>query len=62
LLILPDLSLPPLEFCFGASPIQAEKSLPDRNAFGSATLATSAVGRRREADDFDVRHGGSPNT
>jgi hypothetical protein len=28
LLILPSLSLPPLEFCFG-SPIQAEKSRPD---------------------------------
>src|SRR5579863_10560420 len=32
-----------LEFCFGTSPIQAEKSLPDRKAFGSATLATRAV-------------------
>src|SRR6186997_1487174 len=40
LLILPSLSLPPLECCFGTSPIQAEKSLPDRNALGSATLAT----------------------
>jgi hypothetical protein len=37
LLILPSLSLPPLEFCFGTSPIQAEKCLPDRKAFGSAT-------------------------
>jgi hypothetical protein len=35
--------LPPLECCFGTSPIQAEKSRPDRKAFGSATLATSAV-------------------
>jgi hypothetical protein len=43
LLMLPSLSLPPLEFCFGTSPIQAEKSLPDRNAFGSAMLATRAV-------------------
>jgi hypothetical protein len=43
LLILPSLSLPPLEFCLGTSPIQAEKSLPDRNIFGSATLATRAV-------------------
>jgi hypothetical protein len=43
LLILPSLSLPPHEFCFGTSPIQAEKSLPDRNAFGSAMLATRAV-------------------
>jgi len=25
---LPSLSLPPLEFCFGTSPIQAEKSRP----------------------------------
>jgi hypothetical protein len=31
-----------LEFCFGTSPIQAEKSRPDRNAFGSAMLATNA--------------------
>ena len=43
--MLLSLSLPPLEFCLGTSPIQAEKSLllPDRNAFGSATLATRAV-------------------
>src|SRR5262245_57119389 len=41
--MLPSLSLPPLEFCLGTSPIQAEKSRPDRKAFGSATLATSAV-------------------
>src|SRR5215471_6778445 len=39
----PNLSLPPLEFCLGTSPIQAEKSRPDRNALGSATQATSAV-------------------
>src|SRR5262249_8752027 len=41
--MLPSLSLPPLECCFGTSPIQAEKSLPDRKAFGSATLAIRAV-------------------
>src|SRR5271154_2808446 len=41
--MLPSFSLPPLEFCFGTSPIQAEKSRPDRNAFGSAMLATRAV-------------------
>src|SRR5437867_6215902 len=41
--MLPSLSLPPLECCFGTSPIQAEKSLPDRKAFGLATLATRAV-------------------
>src|SRR6516164_2411990 len=35
--------LSPLEFCFGTTPIQAEKSRPDRNAFGSAMLATRAV-------------------
>ena len=35
--------LAPLECCFGTSPIQAEKSRPDRKAFGSATLATRAV-------------------
>src|ERR1700720_4342654 len=43
LVILPSLSLPPLEFCFGTSPIHAEKSRPDRKAFGSATVATKAV-------------------
>jgi hypothetical protein len=42
LLILPSLSLPPLEFCFGTSPTQAEKSRPDRKAFGSAMLGTKA--------------------
>ena len=41
--MLPSFSRPPLEFCFGTRPIQAEKSRPDRNAFGSATLATNAV-------------------
>src|SRR5215467_15840363 len=41
--MLPSLSLPPLEFCFGTSPIQAEKSRPDRNALGSPMLATRAV-------------------
>src|SRR6266436_6834340 len=41
--MLPSLSLPPLECCFGTSPIQAEKFRPDRKAFGSATLATKAV-------------------
>src|SRR6185369_12095476 len=41
--MLPSLSLPPLEFCLGTSPTQAEKSRPDRKALASATLATSAV-------------------
>src|SRR5450759_5166480 len=43
LLILPSLFLPPLECCFGTSPIQAEKLRPDRKTFGSATVATTAV-------------------
>src|SRR4249919_4044196 len=43
LLILPSLSLPPLECCFGTSPIQAEKLRPERKALGSAMLATRAV-------------------
>src|SRR5882757_6535750 len=43
LLILPSLFLPPLECCFGTSPIQAEKLRPDRKTFGSAMLATRAV-------------------
>ena len=42
-LMPPSLFLPPLEFCFGTSPIQAEKSRPHRKTFGSATLATRAV-------------------
>jgi hypothetical protein len=37
------LVLAPLECCLGTSPIQAEKSRPDRNALGLATLATKAV-------------------
>jgi hypothetical protein len=32
-------SLPPLEYCFGTSPIQAEKLSADRKVLGSATLA-----------------------
>src|SRR4249919_671235 len=43
LVILPSLSLPPLECCFGTSPIQAQKLRPDRKTFGSATVATTAV-------------------
>src|SRR3972149_2872329 len=41
--MLPSLSLPPLECCFGTSPIQAEKFRPDRKDFGLGTLATRAV-------------------
>jgi len=41
--VLPSLFLPPLECCFGTSPIQAEKFRPDRKDFGSATAATKAV-------------------
>jgi hypothetical protein len=41
--ILPSLFRPPLEYCLGTSPIQAEKLRPDRKALGSGTLATSAV-------------------
>src|SRR5260370_11332358 len=41
--MLPSRSLPPLECCFGTSPIQAEKLRPDRKVLGSATLATRAV-------------------
>jgi Integrase core domain len=40
--MLPSLSLPPLDFCFGTSPTQAEKSRPDRTALGSDMLATQA--------------------
>ena len=34
LLMLPSRSLPPLECCFGTSPIQAEKLRPDRKVLG----------------------------
>src|ERR1700719_2020025 len=47
LLILPSQFLPPLECCFGAIPIQAEKLRPDRKDFGSAMAATKAVASRR---------------
>jgi hypothetical protein len=40
---LPSLSLPPLEFCLGASPIQADSHRPDLKACGSATGATNAL-------------------
>jgi hypothetical protein len=33
--MLPSLSLPPLECCFGTKPIQEEKLRPDRKAPGS---------------------------
>ena len=45
LLMLPSLSLPPLEYCLGTRPIQAEKFRPDRKALGSGTLATRAVAK-----------------
>ena len=43
LLILPSLSLPPLECCFGTNPSQTEKLRPDRNALGSGTLIHRGV-------------------
>jgi hypothetical protein len=52
--ILPSLSRPPLEFCLGTSPIQAAKSRPERKAFGSATLATSAVANAGPSPDKGV--------
>jgi hypothetical protein len=41
--MLPSLSFAPLEFCLGMRPTHAERSPPDRNTFGSATLATRAI-------------------
>src|SRR6202049_2572664 len=41
--MLPSLSLPPVECCFGTSPIQAARLRPDEKAFQSPTSATSAV-------------------
>jgi uncharacterized protein (UPF0303 family) len=50
--------LPPLECCFGTSPIQAEKLRPDRKAFGLERLATKAVAsigpRPREQARFAI--------
>ena len=43
LVIPPSRSLPPLEFCFGTRPIQAERLRPDLKACGSGTLATIAL-------------------
>ena len=42
LVMPPNLSLPPLEFCRGVSPSQAEKSRPDLKILGSGTLAAIA--------------------
>jgi hypothetical protein len=42
-----------LEFWFGTSPIQAEKSRPDRKTLGSAMLAHQGRGQQR-ADARDV--------
>jgi hypothetical protein len=44
LLILPSLSFPPLEFCLGTSPIQAEKSRPVGEAFITHNDLLSCVG------------------
>jgi hypothetical protein len=46
LLMLPSLSLPPLECCFGTSPIQAEKLRPDRKILGS-TRSKNGTRQRR---------------
>ena len=43
----PCRSLPPLEFCFGTSPIQAARCRPVRNWVGSvmdATIAEAVIG------------------
>src|SRR5512132_3442566 len=46
LLILPSLSLPPLECCFGTSPIQAEKFRPDRKALRISDAGDQSGGER----------------
>jgi DNA-binding response OmpR family regulator len=53
--MLPSFSLPPLEFCLGTSPLQAEKSLPDRKARGSPTLATITVANAGPTAIVDIR-------
>src|SRR5665811_810262 len=45
--IEPRRSLPPVELCFGTSPIQALKSRPERKTFGSGMLATRGCGDQR---------------
>ncbi len=43
LVMLPSLSLPPVDCCFGTSPIHAARLRPDPNAFQSPISATRAV-------------------
>jgi hypothetical protein len=43
LLIRPKRSLPPLDLCFGKSPIQAAKSRPERKTLGSGAVAAMAA-------------------
>ena len=43
LLVRPNRSLPPLEFCRGVIPSHAANSRPDRNSDGSVTVAAIAV-------------------
>jgi len=48
--MLPSRSLPPLECCFGTSPIQAEKFRPDRKVLGvSHTRDQSSRQHRTDA-------------
>src|SRR3984957_5955843 len=49
LVIDPNFSLPPVEFCLGVAPSQAAKSRPDLKACGSGALARS--GERADAGD-----------
>src|SRR6266404_6662526 len=50
--MLPSRSLPPLECCFGTSPIQAEKLRPDRKVFGIGnTRDQSGCQRRTNSGD-----------
>ena len=53
LLILPSLSLPPLECCFGTSPIQAEKLRPDLKAFGSSDAGNQRGGQCLPTDAWN---------
>jgi hypothetical protein len=43
LVMLPNLSLPPVVCCFGTNPIQAATLRPDENVFQSPISATNAV-------------------
>jgi hypothetical protein len=57
----PSFCLPPVESCRGTIPIQAAKSRPDWNAFGSATMAAMVVAPKSRCQGWS-RAGYSPRS